>query len=175
MSITRTSSNNQETVYHNDNGYNYNLDDVRDVVSKEIKKGSKFVLSDGNLSEFYFYSRFRIDQMAKNLAPRKYSKYVFPYGNNYKLTIHHWEQEGVNDVVSSALKSYLLPDGINVYEFTKISNTQFNKLSKKAVCANCYINPEHPSKCICGDVYYCDKTCQKKHWKNHKNTCSTRQ
>ena len=35
-------------------------------------------------------------------------------------------------------------------------------------------NAKYLSKCPCGTAQYCDKTCQKSHWKVHKTTCAAK-
>ena len=40
-------------------------------------------------------------------------------------------------------------------------------------CAQCEDNTNKKLKCSgCRQVYYCNKTCQTKHWTRHKNVCS---
>ncbi|KAK8154941.1 hypothetical protein BKA80DRAFT_184526, partial [Phyllosticta citrichinensis] len=39
-------------------------------------------------------------------------------------------------------------------------------------CAGCWTKKEGLKKCMrCKQVKYCDSTCQKKHWKEHKKVC----
>ncbi|CAF1355338.1 unnamed protein product [Didymodactylos carnosus] len=40
-------------------------------------------------------------------------------------------------------------------------------LTATQLCANCG-KSKPPSKCVCRKISYCDKTCQKEHWKFHK-------
>ena len=35
-------------------------------------------------------------------------------------------------------------------------------------------NAKYLSKCPCGTAQYCDKMCQKSHWKVHKTTCAAK-
>lgn len=43
---------------------------------------------------------------------------------------------------------------------------------KEILCATCGIIPSDPQRCVnCRSVCYCDRTCQKKHWKIHRPFC----
>ncbi len=54
------------------------------------------------------------------------------------------------------------------------SNIVDSNVTELIKCANCSNNSGNLLRCAgCKSVYYCNATCQKQHWKQHKMTCKT--
>ena len=82
--------------------------------------------------------------------------------------------------------SVLVTNDISDHELAKISDRARRQTkalvkqhNKGISCASCGIGPRtgeagaKPLYCPCKMVFYCDRTCQKAHWKQHKRICST--